>query len=504
MLACCMLLAACGGEGTSTGDRTVGTSGGPTDAVTADGPPVDNLALSSDVLRLALERPESYRPTEVALTDQSAVIIADLLYDGLTEAVGNRGELRPGLAEAWWHNEDYTVWTFLLDPGADITTASVVSSLLPFASESATIEKSRPGVAARLAAGIRAVSRVDDRTVTIELDGPNAGLPWVLSGLPFSVVGPNGAPTGTYRISSDDAAGLRLTARQTERPSGATPVRPVRIEWQDDREAGYQKLVDGKLDGALVPADRRDDAAAMFPVGPSASVSTRFYVLHLGSARLADPMIRGLIHSALDGGAGAVEDAGQETVVADGLVPNTMAGYRPDPCSSCGGLLSASSTDSPSPPAEQLEVAYSGPDQRAMTMAIVERLQAAGIPAIERRMDPEDLASVIVSGGTDIFSFGWVAAATSSDAILPVLLSAESPANVARIGSAEIDRILAAAAVTADDNDRWDLHHQAHQAALSSGRLLPVAAVRTSLALSSAAGPVVVRADGSIDLEVDG
>lgn len=454
--------------------------------------------MTDDVLRLALERPDSYLPVEVPLTDQSAVIVSDLLYDGLTEAVGTEGRLRPGLAEAWWSNEDYTVWTFSIDPATEVDVDSVVNSLLPFSSTPG--DTGGPGVAARLAAGIRTVTASSVDTVTVELERPNAGLPWVLSGLPFSIVGPRGLPTGSYRIASDDAAGLRLT----DRLGDDAGTRSIRIEWGSDRAGGYQKLLDGKLDGALVPLGKVEQATTSFAIGPVASVSTRFYVLHLGSARLADPVLRDLTRAAIDPSALAAGTFDQEVVAADGLMPNTMAGYRPNPCGLCGGEVLADSTDLDGlAAAGPLEVAYSGSDQQATAAEVVSQLVQAGVPAVEQPMDPEALAAVIVSGGTDIFSFGWVAAATSSDAILPVLLSADSPANVARIGSTEIDRILAAAAVTADDDARWDLHHQAHQAALSSGRLIPIAAGRTSLALADDAGVVAVRADGSIDLDAE-
>ncbi len=492
---------ACGGQdaeqsepAAATPDQGVGENG----AVIEDVMPSE-LAMADGVLRLALERPDSYLPTDVALTDQSAVIVSDLLYDGLTEAVGVEGRLRPGLAEAWWHNEDYTVWTFAIDPAAEVDVESVVNSLLPFSSEP-TGDTAGPGVAARLAAGIRTVTASSVATVSVELERPNAGLPWVLSGLPFSIVGPAGQPTGSYRIASDDAAGLRLTARLVQDED----VRPIRIEWGSDRAGGYQKLVDGKLDGALVPAEQIDEATTSFAVGPEASVSTRFYVLHLGSARLADPALRDLTRAAIDPTALAADTFDQQVTAADGLMPQTMAGYRPNPCQDCEGQVAVAPAAADALAAfGPLEVAYSGADQQATAAAIVAQLVAAGIPAVEQPMDPDALAAVIVSGGTDIFSFGWVAAATSSDAILPVLLSAESPANVARIGSTEIDRILAAAAVTADDEARWDLHHQAHQAALSSGRLIPIAAGRTSLALADDAGAVAVRADGSIDLNAE-
>ncbi|MDH3295813.1 MAG: hypothetical protein OER95_15955, partial [Acidimicrobiia bacterium] len=194
-VACC-LTASC--SSSRTGDA--GEADG-------DGPPTpDQLAAtagwaSSDRLQLALVRPTSYRPDEVVLTDQAGVIVSDLLYDGLTEAVGNNGELRPGLAARWWADDDFRRWTFELEPSSGVDASTVVEALAPLTSEHGGTRTRGRSVAA-LAAGMRSVEAAEDGTVVIELDRPNAGLPWVLSGLPFAVIGEGGQPTGDYSVAS--------------------------------------------------------------------------------------------------------------------------------------------------------------------------------------------------------------------------------------------------------------------------------------------------------------
>ena len=89
-----------------------------------------------------------------------------------------------------------------------------------------------------------------------------------------------------------------------------------------------------------------------------------------------------------------------------------------------------------------------------MAEAIVEQLASAGYATEANRLPPEDLAQVIVTGETDLFAFGWVAPATSSDAVIPPLLTVDSAANVARVDSPTVAVLLAEAAITADDQRR--------------------------------------------------
>ena len=49
------------------------------------------------------------------MADQPAVIVSDLLYDGLTEVDGRSEQLLPGLATSWEPNDTYSVWRFEID-----------------------------------------------------------------------------------------------------------------------------------------------------------------------------------------------------------------------------------------------------------------------------------------------------------------------------------------------------------------------------------------------------
>lgn len=463
-------------------------------------------ALPTDgVLRLGLIRPESYLPAEVALTDQSAVILADLLYDGLTEAVGSDGRLGPGLAQAWWPDDAYRSWTFSLDPTRGVSAETVVASLRPLASTYVGPDP-RPGVPARLAGGIRSVAVVDPLTVTIELDRSNAGLPWVLSGLPFSIVGADAAATGDYRIVSDDSAGLRLVRRSggdielaggAELPTVGSPD-SIRVTWLRDIDEGVAEVAGGAVHGAVVPPAAPDSSGTGMMLVTS-SVASRFYVVDRRSPGVGDPATAALVRAAIDTDALLVA-AGDDAQVNDGLVPSAMAGYRTGACGpACTGADAAGSTEAV--PVEPIEVTFAAPEQETTAEALAGQLAAAGIPAQSIQRAPEDLAAVIVGGGSDLFAFGWVAAATSVDAVLPPLLTVDSPANIARIESATVDRLLAAASVTADDELRWDLLDEAHRAALADGWIIPVPAAVTGFGTApEAAGWLTIRADGSLDL----
>ncbi|MEZ5228660.1 MAG: ABC transporter substrate-binding protein, partial [Acidimicrobiales bacterium] len=159
--------------------------------------------ITGSVLRLALVRPGSWDPIAVSLADQGAVIVSDLLYDGLTETTAD-GRLVPALATEWTTSDDGLAWTFSLD--AERTNAAAVRS---------SFERLRANAPASAAAGLLSsvarIDAVDDATVRFVLSSPNAGFAWVVSGLPFSIVDDGGAPTGRYRLVADDAEHALLT-----------------------------------------------------------------------------------------------------------------------------------------------------------------------------------------------------------------------------------------------------------------------------------------------------
>ncbi len=527
LLALLCLAGACSSGVDDDGDRTA-KSGDSDSANSADGRPPAELAMvdhgPEGILRLALQRPDSFAPADVVLTDQSAVIVADLLYDGLTEAAADRGSLRPALAERWEPNENFTTWTFHLAAQAierDITADLIVAALTPMADGASPAR--RGGAAAVVAAGLRTISAVDDRTVLIELSASNAGLPWVLSGLPFSVVGADGLATGRYDVVSDDANGMILKSRGTSAEGadggddssqagvgagdGGRPAE-IRITWFDDADGAYEALEQGIVEAAVVDPVRRSMAADPTSLPLEQTVATRFYVMNARSPTLADRSARRAVLSAIDRelllDAGFNQQGSDVSVASvDGLLAESIVGFDDD--ARCSAICAFDPTAAGQFTAEvgspRIQLAYAGGDQSTAADAIVDQLTAAGFAAEATQLPPDELARVIVTGETDLFGFGWVAPATSSDAVIPPLLTVDSPANIARVDSPAVAELLAEAAMTADDQHRWSLLNAAHRAAMDQALIIPVATSISMLVRGPDAGWLRVRADGSIDVE---
>ncbi len=445
-------------------------------------------------LRMAMVRPPSFRPDEVGLVDQGAVIVADLLYDGLTEVDGSTGGLRPGLASTWVADPTFRRWTFELDRASGVSADTVVASLAALVTD--PVDGTPPPMtAAALTAGFDAVRAADERTVVIELDRPNAGLPWVLSGLPYSVVGDDGAATGAYEVLEDDSASLVLRPRDAL--GAADRSGQVRVRWVDEPVTAYRLLVDRSVDAAVVGPESLPDAERRFGWTPSPTVGSRYYVLNAGAPALRDRASRSQVIDAVDA-VDLVRSTGRADLVAlHDLVPPAASGWRPgEPTDGATSPAGGSSTTF-----VPLRLASVGRGPAPLTSALEAHLAAAGHDVEHSSLQAADLASAIVDGSTDVFAFGWVAPAGSVDAILPPLLGPGSPANVARIADPAVGELLDRAAVTADDDARWDLLDRAHRLALDEGTLLPVAATGSTLVAASAESELVVRADGSLDLE---
>lgn len=492
---------------TSSSPEDPGAAGGADrPQVDPDGDSPDRLAtvgsIFDDRVNLGLERPPSYRPDEVVLTDQSAVIVSDLLYDGLTEAVGGAGELRPGLALDWRSDDAFVEWRFNLDPDAGVTADDVVDSLTSLVAN----RGGRAGIAAIVAADIARVSATDASTVVIELNGPSAGLPWVLSGLPYSIVGESGAFTGDYEVISDDTNGMILTRRPERNPAASVSPEEIVITWAASSQGALALLAAGLVDAAIVPPDvAADGSVGLDGIGADMGLivttsAVRFYVLNSQAEALTDLTTREAVLSSVDRGGLLELGVERDGSAIDGLLGPTMTGYRPHACGAVcndgeavadGGVLNEL----------QLQISFAGDEQRVTAAAIASQLSDAGVLAEPGELPADDLARAIVQGETDMFAFGWVAPATSGDSVLPPLLAVDSPANIAKIASPEVAELLDEAAVTGDDEARWDLLDQAHRAALAEALILPVAGSTSIMVTQPEVRGMAVRADGSIDLD---
>ncbi len=459
---------------------------------------------SAAELRLAMVRPPSLRPDEVSLSDQAGMVVADLLYDGLTEVDGATGQLGPALARSWTPNEDFTRWTFDLDLHTDVDAQTVARALAPLTTGLEDDPSPKRTVAA-LTAGLVAVRDDGESTIVIDLERPNAGLPWILSGLPYSIAGVDGEPTGDYEIAVGGDASLRLQRRQGRGGSlGQSPS--IEFVWVDQPGDAYRLLVDGAVDAAIVDSPSLADAEDRFGTTAKPTSAVRFYVLNPGSDDLADRERRAILLGLIDPVALMDEVDRADLAVVDGLVSSSMAGYRTDSCGDvCGelddGTGGVGAEVAPWPIDVPLRVTFAGAGQAKTAEALAAQLQRTGMLAAPVEATAADLASAIVEGSPDLFAFGWVAPAGVADAVLPPLLRADSPANVARFESPRIQELLDTAARTGDDEARWDLLDEAHRLALVEAKVLPVATSTGTMVFAPDLSGVVIRTDGTLDLE---
>lgn len=459
---------------------------------------------SAAELRVAMVRPPSLRPDEVSLSDQAGMVVADLLYDGLTALDGTTGQLEPALARSWSSDEDFRRWTFELDPDGEVTAETVARALAALTIAGAD-GPSRKRTAAALTAGLMTVQADGDSTVVIDLDRPNAGLPWILSGVSYSVAGVDGEPTGDYEIVGSGDASLRLE-RRSGRGGSLGPMPSIEFLWVSQPDDAYRLLVDDQVDGAVIDAPSLADAEARFGTAVEPTTAVRFYVLNPGSTELADRERRATLLGLIDPVALLDEVDRADLALVDGLVPSSMAGYRADSCGEvCGelddGTGGVGSEVTPWPVEVPLRVTFAGAGQAATAEALAAQLQRTGMSATPVEATAADLASAIVEGSPDLFAFGWVAPAGVADAVLPPLLRADSPANVARFESPRIQELLDTAARTGDDEARWDLLDEAHRLALVEAKVLPVATSTGTMVLAPDLTGVVIRTDGTLDLE---
>lgn len=490
MLAFSLIVASCAGRiGSSGPDGSAAPAGEaiePGEIAFAERP-FDTL----ETLRLALARPDALEPWAVSMADQSAVIVSDLLYDGLTEAVGREGVLRPGLATEWTADEDLTRWRFELDPDR-IEASQVVAHFEALA----TMEVSSSTT--QLTSSIVDVVAVGETAVEFELDRPEAGFPWLLSGLAASVVGADGAYTGRFVPTEDTGQTLILSAVGDAPPTHPTTVQ---VQWTSIPDEAYDLLALGLTDAAVAPVEDLDDAIGRFGHEPIERSIAVFYGIALDDVDARRAVLAAFDTADLDDAVALLGAAPATGIFAPVLAGSRMAEEVGGTAGS-GDLTDQALTSDPAALFDlELSVTYTDDGHAPVAQRLSERLAEAGVRSSSKPRSPSEQASAIAAGRDGVFAFGWVAPAGSLDAVARSMLAGDSASNVLGYRSSQIDELLAEAAVTVDDEARWALLADAHRLAIADARALPLGAALSQLVVAPQAVGLTLRADGSLDLE---
>ena len=486
-----------GSGGSARGDAAEGSSAGPAQDA-ANGQTPGALAFETGSteqsidgkVRLALARPATSMPALLAPAEQEAAIVADLLYDGLTEADAEAGVLRPGLATSWSPGPDGKDWTFVIDTDR-VSLATVAAHFVSLRDEAT-------GSTAVVIDQVTSVETVEPDRLRLQLASPNHGLPWLLSGVGFGVVGEGSAPTGRFDILADDDETLVLHDRNGSGPD-------VSITWTDSARDAYNLLTVGAVDVAVAPPDALADARSRYGITSSARAIARFYVLDQRSGRLADPRLRLAILAAVDRSRIVSEVMDVQAFALDGLTAPTLTGFARSGCGrSCthdperAARLVAELTVAEGTPTPEIRIGATS-DQEAVAVAIAADLNHAGFDTTVAVLGPDELAAEADAGELEVYAAGWIAPATSMDAVAP-LLASPSPVGADVATGSAVRALLEEAASTIDDHARWSLLANAHGEAMTSGDVLPVAVAKSYLVAAPHAQRIPVRADGSIDL----
>ncbi len=427
----------------------------PTTAAPSDTAPETLAFVVEDEIDIATAPIDGLELGTLSLGNPSQMVLIDLLYDGLTEIDAVSGELRPALATSWSSNADATVWTFQIDESR--ISSNEIAASLDSAAEAAG---SSAGVV------LSAIDTIDARpgTVIINLTRPDAGLPWVLAGVPFSVATDTGGATGRYELTDLDDVGARLEPTIAGLPR-------VNVWFESDEAARGTMLVDGVADVAVIPD----------PVAPG--VASRFLLARGADGVVADADVRSRVLGAIDNERMA-QDLGARpggSVTAPGL-----AGDRPPRPTDLAAAPDGAAFD------RAIVVASIGGAPAALE-SVTTQLALSGLVVETVTGETAEVIAAWAAGEIDLLVSGWVAPSPTVDAVVWPLFGGESVANLAG-WDAELD----AAAAELDDDTRWGLLAEIEQRAIDDAVVVPLAHARRPVVSESP--DVAVRADGTLDL----
>ncbi|HEX2063505.1 MAG TPA: ABC transporter substrate-binding protein, partial [Acidimicrobiales bacterium] len=404
-----------------------------------------------DVLRLGLPPVPGLDPAQARSVEQ--LLVADQLFDSLTQPDPRTMEPRPALAARWQSSPDQRQWDFFLRPdarfsnGRAVTGADVEFSLervVRPGSGSAAADLLQPvtGYAdfriRRQTPDLAGISAPAPDHVRIRLDRPWAELPSVLSSPVFGVVaqesvaGPSpGTPSATPVGSGPFAFGAEQGDVITLVPAPGSRAHVDRVElvqFADVAEA-YRAFTRAEVDWAGVPPEEMGAAARRY--GRQAFrpyLAGVFYGFNLKSPKLSDVRFREAVVRAVDRRA-VVAAVYQGTVLpTDAVVLEGVAGHRPELCPRCGydpGRARAL-VEEAFPGARPPEVAIDfdvDPTQEAVARAIQTNLEEVGIKVELRPKPLGEYQNFVLSGQQEIFRLGWIAPYPSADAFLHPLFS---------------------------------------------------------------------------------
>lgn len=477
---------------------------------TTRGPAADGEPTQGGVLRMGIEAPPSFDPADIPAASQSGLVVADLLFDGLT-AIGTDGGPVPALAAGWEASEDLSTWRFTLRDGARfgdgsaVTADDVVFSL----TRMAALGSGSPAGGALAGMDVTAPS---PGVVAVDAGHPLAEVPAILSSPLFGVVPRASASSPTFDAAPVGSGPFRVAARDGSVvhlvPADGVDAHLDGIDLHvfDDDAAAYQAWVAGDVDWSQVPTTAVDAARARAGDRGFVPFQAMLYLgLNLRSPSFEDGRFRQAILAAVDRDAAVRAVYGSAVDPRAGIVPVGVPGGAGDACGTpcrhdvarARALLAQAFPDGRVP---EVPIDYDeGRSQEALARAVQDDLAAAGIPSTLRGRPAGEYAVFATSGAQGLFRLGWVGVAASPELWLGPLFRSGGDENAVGLADDEVDAAIDAARAEPEPARRAAAYAAAERLILSRAVVVPLAQFRTATVFTPRVRALTPRVDGTFD-----
>ena len=489
LLACLLLLAGCGRDG-SKGNQAV------------------TRPRRGGVLRVLSEPPHRLDP--VAINEVYESVVLRQIYQGLI-SLDPGLRLTPCLATSWTVSPDGLLYTFRLRGGVRFHDGSRFSASDVVFSLHRALSPNRAGgcMAESYLMHIRGagdyrngrkpaidgIRAPDDQTLTIELEHPLSIFLKVLAMdqtavLPRSVFEGKGSDaveshpigTGPFRFERREPEGGVVVARFPEY-WGSPSLLDTLIFRSLPREGVIneaQVLAAGKVDFASLSAGVSGTARELgLQVYRSPELSFAFLGMRLDRPPMNIPQVRRAILLAIEReGLQAADPEGVTPVL--GLLPPGLPNRepidqmpRPSPDDARRLLAEAGHPQGQGLPTITIGLNYGGPS-RVVEDQIVRNLEAVGLKIRIQRMSWGELSGRVTSGSLQAFMMSWVADLPDPDAFLYPLFHSRGESNLFAYASAEVDSLLDVGHVLSSGSQRTQLYQRLQEVILRDAPMVPL------------------------------
>ncbi|NTU88631.1 MAG: ABC transporter substrate-binding protein [Actinobacteria bacterium] len=460
-----------------------------------------STSTTKNILDFAINNPSCIEPYNCQ--DAEGAQVCTMLFDSLTRYDYREKKLISSAAESWSSNEDASVFTFdlvpgaifhngdsvtaadfkfawerLCDPNTNLTDPSVVSYLL-------SMVQGYSEFVAETAEEITGIKVLDEYTLQVTLIAPYVNFPFLTSHPALAPV-PQAASdfklfycapigNGAFKMDGEWVDGQFIKVVRNDDYHGVVPLLDgVNFMIFEDEQTAYLEFEAGNLDFCAVPPEVLSEAISQYPssadgytLNPDEQLiqgeefSVRYLCLNSEDELLKNVAIRKAISLAIDRQTICDTLYGEMCVPADGMIPLGINGYQE-------GSWTYARYDLEAAKASLVEAGYAGGeglapiklsyDSKGSDADLIEmirsNLTAAGFSVELDDGNWQLFIKKIQRGDYQMGGLSWIADYPTADNFLYPLFFTGAGSNYSGYSSATFDTGLMAARAIPDDTTR--------------------------------------------------